>query len=406
MKPYLSNNTAVWLINPYLIKNVSFDTLEELYASFGFTRLSGFVYITVFVGCATLGLVLNTLSLVVFARDYHFKAVSFYFYFKVLTFTSLLANLSQIGFGLNLSRGLLVDIGNSIYMQLFMAYFYSMAHSTLTCYKFIMDAVILVDRIGSINSKVAKLGLLKAGPVINSIAALLATILLILPQYFVFAPYKYFIYDGSELRDFYVTDTSSYARAPFGKRFINWWTIGRSISICFIDIILNVYAFMTFRTYFFKKHTLSSTFHTRTSTNKLTNQTQLLDIPASQELWKREETDQTMIHHVGSTLRRRNRPSKSKSAEKHLNKMVVVLCSVSVCHQILHVLNSVYLILGGGISKEYSTYSIFTSNMASVLRHASNFFVYYYFDKNFRRQINKIVGLKQRRRCDNRLWSQ
>jgi hypothetical protein len=378
-----SSLPKVWLIGPpsSLEINTSFANMDELFNSFGFSRMKSILYLSLFIECASVGFLLNLFSLWIFMRSRKFNQ-PIYFYLKVLTFTSMLANFLQILFAIGMSRRL-HTFGDSIHWQYFFAYVYSPLHNTLTFYKFIMDAVIIVDRISTINPKVK--ACMKQRPCFKSIVGFLIATVLASPQFLLYSPYEFNIFDEEtgETARFYTTDVSLFARDPHGSLLISLVTVFRSLVLCAIDLALNIVSFFKFKNYFLKKNRLTNTAAASSAGGVLSpkRSEHLDDLAINTE---DSATRAASERSIGpGHMRYRSTHVKNTIVEKSLTKMCIVMCTISIAHQIVYVTNTFTMLSLGGVRPK-SAVSIFASEIASVLRHSSNFFIFYSFNKNFK----------------------
>jgi hypothetical protein len=357
--------------------------MNALYDSLGFLYVESVLYMSVFVECACFGFLLNWFSFFIFVKGARrFTLSPIYVYLKILTCTSLLANLLQVIFAIGLSRRLLF-LGNSIYWQYFFAYVYSPLHSTLTFFKFAMDAVVILDRIATINTRLRGLCMSRS-PLFNSAVALIVTIVIISPQYVLYVPYKCLVLseETQTTTELYITDTSTFARTPHGNWLMNVATIFGSVTLCVVDLVLNMASFCMFKSYFVHKDHLTNNVRMQV----IAQQQGLLPVPEGEQGEEDKITDD-----VSSTPRTSSdKPAHSRSSERSLTKMCIVMCTVSVVHQIVHVTNTFVVMMVGGGGK--AVFSIFVSNFVSVLRHSSNFFLFYSFNKNFKKEVKNYFN--------------
>lgn len=371
-----SSSDSLVFILPSRGLNKSFESTVKVYELLGFLRITNYFYLFLYVPCSVVGFVLNTICLRILFRM-NFRSTT-YFYLRQLTFLSWTFNLLQIMFGFGMSQPTL-SLGNRRFAQIYLCQVFAPLHYHLTFYKFVIDALVILDRLSKMHTrgKLAQVGkVLSYSPVLNSVIAFVISFALVWPQYLAYIPNSGQIRsksDGSLIQDVHFSDLSGFARSKSGKLWLQSLNVLRSGTILIVDIVLNLVSIVKFRRYFSKKVKLLSM-----SKRRLNSERDLLNSNST--------SDNTRYDHI----------TKTAISEKSLTKMIIVLGTISVLHQIIYVANSVFIIFLGKVAL-YTGYSVLSSQLFSAFRHSTNFFVFYFFDKNFKREFNHVVRSKETR---------
>jgi hypothetical protein len=389
------NSTTVRIAVPIVLlkpsENVTYPNQEAMYESLGFSNLTSSLYISLFITFAAIGFILNTVSFCVLLSA-KFNYMPLYFYLKVTTLCSAVLNLIQILFALAVSRQF-IHLTNSVLAQYFLAYVASPLNSILFFYKCVLDALISLDRISIFKPSVKER--MTLSPSVYSILAFLVAIVLNLPHVLLYKPYNYYVYDEYEgLDDFHVTDTSPFAASELGKSLIFSFLVFRSVSICLIDIALNMISLFIFKQYLLKKKRLLNILD-ENHAHFMLESLSPAQSPIHEEtpIVKHQHHSQHRNSSVLPTVTSHHKIIEHHEwfdAERNIAIMVIVLCSVSVIHQIFFVGNVFFTIYMGGITRSSAIF-LFVTNLVSCVRYGSNFFIYFSFNKNFNEEFRLLL---------------
>jgi hypothetical protein len=338
-----------WIVLITPVRNVTLPDLDTLDTMLGMSCIVSLLYLLIQLPTVLIGIVLNSISLYIFTRNKSFRQ-PIYSYLKVTVLASLTSNLVVIVFDLCASRQF-VSFSNTLWAMCFVAYVYPPVFNALLFFKHVVDTLLVLDRIGVLKPRLGEH--MKLSPIINSAIAFVISIILVSPQYFVYISNKYVIYSNrTGFSEINFVDTSAFSKSQTGKILISTVNISRSVLICLFDITLNLYSMYLFKKYVAKKKALGA--------------------------WGSASAMMTLS--VKNVTR----------AEHNLARMVIVICLVSVLHQIVVIINFVYVLAIGAVTLSTSV-SIFTSNELTNLRHATNFFFVYFFNRNFRNAFKRMI---------------
>jgi hypothetical protein len=210
---------------------------------------------------------------------------------------------------------------------------------------------------------------MKLSPMKNTMIAFIASVILVGPQFFVYSPNQYTIFSNrTGFSTVYFVETSAFAKSLGGKIIQNAVTIFRSVVICLIYIILNLISLYLFKQHMTKKSQMVGPRITENSISVLSIQNSSLQRNISQ-------------NNAGAKL----------NAERNATQMVTFMCVVSVVHQIVLLANFLYVLIVGSFNFSTSILLFITSEVTS-LRHATNFFVFYFFNRNLSSAFNRLCG--------------
>jgi hypothetical protein len=347
--------------------NQTYPDMETLNTAVGFLRHQSFLFLALFTSLGTLGLVLNSISLNIF-NNRRFDNKPVYFYIRVMIVSSIVSNLLQVGFGVACDRHFL-KLSNTYLAQVYIVMVFSPVHNTLTFYKFVIDSLCTLECIAKLRPWAARL--IRFSPRVNSLIALGSVVFILLPHYFYYWPYKYHTLSEQDglLRDFFMSDSSRFARTHHGKVIISSFLALRCLVIFVIDTSLNLILIYLFRRYQSRKaRNLSCVIYRFSGSSNRTSSS--------------------------TSARKSNLLSKEK-IEKSVIKMVAVLSSISIVHQVILNANFAFTWKEGGVTSA-SAVSIFLANFSSALRHFSNFFIFYAFGYTFKAELKRKFQLTKK----------
>jgi hypothetical protein len=382
----ISLNDPVVLISSSTAENTSFENMTTLYASVGYTETLSILYLSIFIVCAVIGCALNTLTFSVLQIEK--AATSVYVYLKLITLISLLLNVLQILFALVQGRYYL-SVGNSYTAQAYISYCYKPLINTLGFYKFVLNAHLTWDRILAMRPSLKTK--FNQSPRKACTLTFIITILFMAPHYFVYIPVKYIIYlpSASSYMDFFVTETTKFSKEKSVIIFLNSIAAFRSVFMCLVDIILNGLTI-----YFFEKF-LSN------KTNLMTSAINRQPSLKGSKLTDTENGDGDSLLMTPLAVNLGNQPSiascsnlrgvpNSLAVEKSITKMVIVHCSFSLAHHLLLLGTFFYTVSSGRV--ENSAILIIVTNYVSVVRQAANFFLFYFFNTKFQKDVDIMLS--------------
>jgi hypothetical protein len=335
------NDSQDWIVLLTPRFNVTFPDIETLYTSFGFARIVSLLYVTLQVATLSIGVILNAISLYLLSGK-SFK-IPLYFYLRVAVLDSLLACLLAIGFSLCMSRQF-VNFANTSGAMKYIAYISQPIANTLIYFKFVMDAILALDRIATFKPQVKRF--FKFSPYTITTLAFMISVLLVSPQYYVYTPNHYTVFSNKTgFSVVHFAETTNFTKSLIGKIIQNGVAILRNVAICALDIALNIISITLFNRHMNKKN--------------------------------------EMVTNTGTRSRER--------ADRNAMKMVIFICVVSVFHQIVLITNFFYVVFVGSVTF-WTSITLFASTEISSLRYASNFFIFYFFNRNFRHKFKSMCG--------------
>jgi hypothetical protein len=143
----------------------------------------------------------------------------------------------------------------------------------------------------------------------------------------------------------------------------------RCLTIFIIDLSLNLILVYLFKQYQSRKEAVNS---------------------SSVVIYRLSATNNASLSIAG----KQNSMSKER-AENNVTKMVAVLSSISILHQVILNVNFFVTWRVGGVTSS-SAVSIFVSNFTSVLRHTSNFMIFFAFSNIFKAELRRMYQLIKR----------
>ena len=353
--------------------NSTFPSMNAMYASLGLSYTLNLLYISVFLATSLAGVILNSLTLALLIKEKKFKQQPVYFFLKISTLTALLLNLFHSAFAL-VSCPQVLDLGNSMFVQTAVSFYYWPVVVMLGYYKFAINTLLILDRIAALKHQIKKF--ISFSPARSSLVLLLVSVLVILPRFFVYRPYKLRLVnvETRQETDMFIRDASAFARTQSGRLILNAISGVRSSVLCVIDIVLNVWTICLFRKFL-------------TNKQKMTK----FDMNA---LLESSSTPHNSSAIASSSQNVTPSPPQSPSYaqkldEKNVIKLVMAQCFFSIMHQIM-LFGTFCCILADENGLVGSATLVFVTGYVSVVRQTITFFIFYFFNKRFKRDVKAL----------------
>jgi hypothetical protein len=366
-----SSETVVFIANGF---NMTFNNLAEFMSRFELINFN-FKFLFVLVPTAFFGLLLNLLSLIVLSnKSFDF---SFYFYIRVTVLCSIFINISHILLGLSVGFANL-DFNQSILpKQWFNSKTYSSIHNTLTFYRFIMDFLVILERIAKIKPKFEVV--FTPSPLLNSFLLLIIASLVNVPYYFIFETKRYYLMlKNSHLVTFYIEDTTEFAKSTLGKVLNMLSFFVKHVLTTILELVLNVASIIIFKNYNkqrqeqFNFQTMSSVYH-------------LASIFAPNRVNQSVQTKMA---------------KKRLQAEQKLYTMVIFLSIISIIQQTFLALINLCVLF-----TKLHVNDAFAIAFISTVRHSLNFFIFVLFNRIFRQKCKILICEQTSKRRINTIAS-
>jgi hypothetical protein len=362
----------------------SFDSALEHLGSYFFIDI---LYMSLFVPVSCLGLILNLINLYIFFFHNKHKndfKIQLYDYIRIYTITSILLNVLELVFVFSQCFRLLERISNTYVMQLYATFIYSPIHSTLTFFKFIIDILIIVERLITLNPKKKLSKLRKIHPYKICLLVLLIIAPINSPYFLAYIPREILIFDLSNntlIVRFHFIDRTIFANSLHGQIILHTLFAIRHVLTLSIEISLNIVSYFNLRNYLAKKCALIS--------SRFCKQNQISQILEENTKYSNKnmtpEKDLSTTTIIGNSLSTheisdlKNR-SKTCVNEKNLSRMVIVLSLISIFHQIILITYCAYDIRHDDLTDYVLR---FVANFSSALRHSTTFFIFFFYNKSF-----------------------
>jgi hypothetical protein len=347
----------------YQILNQTVDLWEMLMFQIGSTWTLDSLYIYLNTSIGLLGAILNSLSLFVLFRIKENQA--FYKYMKLYTFNGICVCLLVFAYSFSRSPRYLsfgFSLGSSIircYLSNSIFFMVQFANSINIC--------VLLERISNFVPKLVNYFKNKVYKV--SFNFLLISIALNMPSYFVYemrseADFKEALNNSKKLLIFTFCKRSSFAISIYGRVFVFFLAFIKDFLYLIIEIILTLLSLVYLRKFFKKKHFL---LHQSFQISLMSQKMQVI----------LNDYDQP-----NKTLKSINKSNKA------ITNMSLVLTSLSIMANISSLIGVIIFILfsNGILYHDFTFLLIFTA----AFKHVSNFFILFFFNKNFRKFFHKL----------------
>lgn len=358
--------------------NISFPNMDRIYDALGFSELNTQLYLYAFLPTSALGLLLNLMTLAVLWRIP--EQVSIYFYWRVEILTGLVANTLGIFGSFYMSRRFL-PFANEYGWAFYQLYIYSFLNVVTYFYRSLIDIVVVLDRIAVFVPRVKSV-IFKLTPMTNSLILLAFATLMSIPQFFYYRMfyYKFYLIDRTSLSvldmvEIFQISSSPYASQTAGRILNSILVFIRNILPLVLETSLNLISIQLFRKQMRKKRTIAGPF------SVVNNPTQA-GLPPSQESRKKSSS---VTQRLSILLAR---PAANSDPEKNLFMMVLALSFMSIAQQMIASSNTIYVLAVSAPSLLF----VFLFNYSTSVKHSINFFVFYFFNKNFKKKLHELFG--------------
>jgi hypothetical protein len=209
-----------------------------------------------------------------------------------------------------------------------------------------------------------------------------------LPHYFVYTPAKYgIVHEDGVFEEFFVTETSSFAKSEHWQIFLNTIAAFRSVGMCLIDIVLNAIVIYYFDKFLRNKGTLMNfSLISRSRTPPASNVTSSIEAstePATKQFIAAPMVSRTYANNSANNL--------NTTTEKSITKTVIVHCTASLAHQIL-LLGTFFYTISATDAVTNSAILLFVVNYVSVIRQAINFILFYFCNTKFQKDVKAVFS--------------
>jgi hypothetical protein len=353
----------------------NFTNLDEAYAAYGASVFADYAFPIMIVPVALIGLLTNSLNLIVLFRK-EFRTIKLYSFLRINVFSSIILSLSEMIYPFTMSR-LFPRLQNTYPGQAYGCFFH-VPIQTLSFFKALIDIVIYSDRVATYYPKLKKLFKLK--PYQIMILVFLIDLAIDFPYFLSFTPDRvlFFMLENNstsanrEPIEFYFSEPSSFSKSQHG-RIILYMVYALKHVICLtVESTLMIISYVMLRSHLNKK-------------NKLT---------ANKYAIKEGERQKSSVR-GGACTRGSSGNIKDKMISRTENRatlMFICISLLSVIHQSLVLLYFTYYLFS------YDHVALIldcVGNFSLVVKNASNFFVFYFFNLNFRAVIKQILSCKK-----------
>ena len=320
--------------------------LKELFlanlltTSFGGGTLSTYLIVPI----SVFGTIFNTISLIIFLKR-SFRKIAYFKYITVYTATSLIITSTLIcGFYFNVAQ--LFDLAISFSARIFRCYIIpSYLVSFFFFYSNVIDIIINIERAINFGNKYQKLK--KISSYIVCIVSLIVCLIVNLPLYF--------LYDAVQDKDLYtrfrLCIPSQFTQSSLGKVLQIVSYIIQGPVVLLLEVLSNAIALVSFRNFLKRKSQATNLQTTNVNSNQQRRQI------------KKEKMDK---------------------------KLMWMTCYITGYSFIMHLIQFASQIIIFYIGTNAVLISIFTFlfSLIILIKHSTNIFFYYFFNKNFRKAIN------------------
>ena len=196
----------------------------------------------------------------------------------------------------------------------------------------------------------------------------------------VFVPYNggdfyYLDKNGKEsVKSFWYVSTSDLANSPIGSKALIVFYFLRDVLTLITNIILSIVSLVEMKKYFNKKKSLLK--KTKLPTISAGNQNQI----ANTTITTATNNNNPIVH---------TQNDKQKATEKNHIKLVMTICFISILIRVTCVASNVYYLL----ATDYLAILLGTiADLTLVLGPSVSFFVYYYFNRDFKIVFLNVVS--------------
>jgi hypothetical protein len=347
------------------------------------------VYMYVFVPTALLGFTLNTLSLVILQRREQFGR-PMYAYLRALTWLGVVGNLVAVAYGVLQCPHILPTVANTYAGQFYKSYVYIPIYNMAYYARFLIDIAKKLDQISTFSLRRSMYLGLRPWHVV--LITLLITLLVNYPYlYLVYSPQSFQIVNNNPAEraalhsdTFHFFHLTEWASSAAGRLTLNLVYVVKHGMTLGIDVILNIIWFALFKPYYTHKS------NTINGSLLLKNDQQSCQAEANvvQGVKSKRMGSNASMSSVHGRLRNLN-------SEKKMSDMVLLNSVMCVLHHLVLVGFTAYYLNSSARNLTVEVMSL-AAHYASVLRHASCFFMFYGFNSSFRNECKYLFGVRKR----------
>jgi hypothetical protein len=346
--------------------NESFSSIDEANLLLGFSKTLDLFYLCLFMPVSMLGTLLNSLVFIVLYLSPKFQSNSLFSFLRPHVFISILGNLLGVFYGFA-KCALSLEIANNFYTQSLISYFYIPLYNMLYYVKFLIDIAIKIDQIAVFRPKLNRYYLLRPGQMVL-VLLILAFVINFPYLWMIYQPNLYVFMDNNtqhEIYRLYHFGLTDFAISFNGKFTLNCIYFIKHFVTVIVEILLNIVWW-----YIFKQH-----FSNRIKIIKSTDVVDSSGVAAKKQ-------GVAIVRTVSK---------KQIYAEKNMSIMFWVNSIVSILHNIILAVLTIYFLIQ--VQSMQAQLSIFFAHFSSVLRHASSFFILYFFNTLFRNEFKRLFLL-------------
>jgi hypothetical protein len=337
---YISNNSS----------NQTFATIYEFLRAYGSNQTIELLNITLFLFTSCLGTILNAISISVFFKKEF--SIPLYSYLRVYVVTGLLVSILQVTYPFFNCKTLFFETSNSYAGVYYVTFVYGFVQATLLCFVFMIDLVIVIDRIATFNVRFKLLfNRLHSIQIIGVL--FISSVIIMLPHRFSTGIVEHRLHDtklDKTINIYFITVKTSFTEHFAGKLILNIIYIFRNGVTLVLDMSLNIISIYYFREFSLKRKNFVSVSRLSSGVFNSTN--------------------------AGRTFR----------SEKMIVLMVITLSAISIVHKVQMNITFLYHLLGQNTKTVTILY--FLTNWFNSLRNVASFFIFYTFNRKFKRVLH------------------
>jgi hypothetical protein len=364
---------AVFIVDNFT--NVTFPTINDFLNNwYGVMAVAAYVIewlnATAIIITGVVGVALNITSLLVFNRK-EFN-IPLYVFLRVYCVVGMLICAISITFPFFNNRILFFTTSTTVAAQTYVGQAYTYVSFFLIAITFLLDIVIVLDRIATFNSRVKKWFTRFSARQISA-ACVIFSIVFCFPVAFSNGLYWKDIYSartGELIRIFLVSTRTTLSNHVAGIILLNFIYVCRNLVTLAADLALNFVSAYYFRMYAVKKNQLVKAKAAATTTGG--NQ--------SQEQQAR-------------TAKLESKTSNFK-AEKKATQLVITLSCISIVNKLI--LNVSFFLPYFTAYGVHISVMFYITNNFNTLRHVLSVITFYYFNKNFRNSLKDMFGIARK----------
>ena len=328
--------------------NTSFSSLTAALNSIAFFYPIEILYLSIFLSFSVSGVLLNIISLFIFSQK-QFQ-IPLYIYLRCISFVGIVGNLVAIIRGI-MSCPDFLPAANNFIGQWMDAFIYMGVYNVSFHFKILLDIVIVIDRIIVFAPRLK--AFYKLAPYQLMLILLAMAIVLNLPYFFLYYyPNRItFLLEDSQVWYMWTQGLFTWSKYPnYGYYIMYVIYFFKNFLTFIVAIVVNIASLILFRRHFSAKAKLTYT--------------------------------QSIAHNSSQT--------KSVQAEKNMYKMVFVNAFASFLHACIVL---TFTITNLNTAKTNLTIRVlqFLSHFMAVLRHWSNFLLFYSFNNIFEKEFRLIL---------------